>query len=63
MLGRIANITSDYCEKETDTTILAVARMKAYLLEYQAKEAWELVSKLEEEAKSEPPPEFDPWNL
>jgi hypothetical protein len=50
MLGRISSICSDFCESDSDTTILAVARLKAYYREYQAKEAWELVSKLEQEA-------------
>lgn len=50
MLGRISSIVSDFCESDSDTTILAVARLKAYYHEYQAKEAWELVSKLEQES-------------
>jgi len=49
MLGRIANIVSEFCEKEEDTTLLAVARLKAKYLDMEARLAWELVDQLEKE--------------
>lgn len=53
MLGRIANIVSDFCEKDTDTTLVAVARLKARYLELEARFAWELLDNLEKEAEEE----------
>ena len=51
MLGQIANIVSDFCEKESDTTLLAVARLRARYLDLEARLAWEFVEELE----SQPP--------
>jgi hypothetical protein len=49
MLGRIANIVSDFCEKETDTTLLAVARLRARYFDLESRLAWEFVTELEKE--------------
>jgi hypothetical protein len=49
MLGRIANIVSDFCEKETDSTLLAVARLRARFLDSESRLAWEFVTQLEKE--------------
>ena len=49
MLGRIANLVSEFSESETDTTLLCVARLKAHYLDLQSKLTWELVDRLEEE--------------
>jgi hypothetical protein len=47
MLGQIANMVSDFCEKEDDSTLLAVARLRARYLDLEARLAWEFVTELE----------------
>jgi hypothetical protein len=49
MLGQIGCMVSEFCEKEDDTTLLAVARLLAHYRDAQAKLAWDLVDQLEQE--------------
>lgn len=47
MLSRICGLVGEFCEEEEDTTLMAVARLRAKYYDLMAHESWEFVSKLE----------------
>jgi len=52
MLGQIANIVTDFCTSE-ETTLQAVAKLRALYYEAQARLAWDYVDRLNQEASNE----------
>jgi hypothetical protein len=52
MLGQIANIVTDFCSAE-ETTLQAVAKLRALYYESQARLAWDYVDRLNQEARDE----------
>jgi hypothetical protein len=52
MLGQIANIVTDFCSAE-ESTLQAVAKLRALYYEAQARLAWDYVDRLNQEASDE----------
>jgi len=46
MLSRICGLVSEFCEDEEDTTLMAVARLRAKYYDSMSHESWEFVEKL-----------------
>lgn len=47
MLSRICGLVSEFCEDDEDTTLMAVARLRAKYYHLMADEAFAIVQKLE----------------